>query len=242
MNLENFLLLDASSPLSVVAGTLGADGRAWKSFSEEKSAALEGVFSAIENVGGNAPDAASGFLFCEGPGSILGIRIAAAAIRARLALARAAGAPALPVLAFRSLPLAAALISHAFPRERDFAVVAESRMNCWNIFEVKNGVPAADFREAKTAELQRPDALPEKVFLLPAKRALPPALARAERRDPAELLKNDPAVFAETPALLHDCGNAPDAVNTSSADAYAKWTPTRHRAPENPETENSARP
>lgn len=239
MNFEDFLLIDASSPLSVVAGTLGGDGNApaWKSFAEEKSAALEGVFSAVGAVGGSGN--ARGFLFCEGPGSILGIRIAAAAIRACLALDRAANggdaAPARPVFAFRSLPLAAALISRAFPQEKNFAVAAESRMNCWNIFEVRNGVPADDFRELKTAELA--DALPPRVFLLPAKRALPPALAHAAPCSVAELLKNDPAVFAETPALLRDCAGAPDAVNTSSADSYAKWTPQRHRNPAANESE-----
>lgn len=235
MSFENFLLIDASSPLSVFAGTLGAGGRAWNRFAEEKSAALEGVFSAVESAGGNA--SAAGFLFCEGPGSILGIRIAAAAIRAWLALDRANGAATRPVFAFRSLALAATLISRAFPREKNFAVVAESRMNCWNVFGVREGVPAEDFREMKTAELT--DALPPRVFLLPARRALPTALADAEPCSVAELLKNDPAVFAETPALLRDCGAEPDAVNASAVDSYAKWTPQRHRAPRNSEISRS---
>ena len=226
MDLENHLLLDASSPLSVTAGTLGEGGRVWRAFAEEKSAALEGVFSATEKVGGNA-DSIAGFLFCEGPGSILGIRVAAAAVRARLALDRARGVPARRVFAFRGLNLVAHLISRARADARNFAVVAESRMNAWNVLRVRDGVPEENFEEIRTSET---DGLTSgKLFLLPCRRAIPSAFANAERCLPAELLRNDPAVFADVPALLRDCGAEPDAVNTSSVDSYARWTPERHR-------------
>lgn len=224
VNFENFLLIDASSPLSVVAGVLGEDACSWKNFTEEKSAALEGVFSATEHF----EVSPTGFLFCEGPGSILGIRIAAAAIRARLALDRATGKSPCPVFAFGSLNLASALLLRAFPQEKDFAVIAESRMNCWNVLRVENGVPAPHFQEVKTAELDA--CLPEKKYLLPAKRKLPTCLENAGQCSVAELLKSDPAVFAETPSLLRDCGETPDAVNTSDINSYARWTPSRHRA------------
>lgn len=226
MNFENYLLLDASSPLSVTAGTLGEIGREWRAFAEVKAAALEGVFSATEQVGGNE-ETISGFLFCEGPGSILGIRVAAASVRARLALDSARGVPVRPVLAFRSLNLVAHLLVRAFPRERDFVVAAESRMNAWNILRVREGVPASDFEEIRT---ENADAFSsEKIFILPCRRALPNAFAAAQPCVPAELLRNDPAIFSDVPALLHDCGGAPDAVNSSPLDSYARWTPERHR-------------
>lgn len=228
VNLRNFLLTDASSPLSVVAGTLDGSGRAWRAFAEEKSAALEGVFDATEKVRGNAEEP-RGFLFCEGPGSILGIRIAAAAIRARLALDAAKGVPARPVLAFRSLHLAAHLLLRAFPQEKNFTVAAESRMNALNLLRVREGVPEDDFEEAKTSETEKFSA--GKFFVLPHRRALPAALAaNAAPCSVGALLREDPAVFADVPALLRDVGNAPDAVNAAGADAYARWTPERHRA------------
>ena len=228
VNLGNFLLTDASSPLSVVAGTLDGSGRAWRAFAEEKSAALEGVFDATEKIRGTA-DEPRGFLFCEGPGSILGIRIAAAAIRARLALDAAKGVPARPVLAFRSLHLAAHLLLRAFPQEKDFTVAAESRMNALNLLRVRGGVPADDFEEAKTSETEK--FSDGKFFVLPHRRALPVALAaNAAPCSVGALLREDPAVFADVPALLRDVGNAPDAVNSAGADAYARWTPERHRA------------
>lgn len=228
VNFENFLLLDASTPLSVFAGMTGKDGRVWKNFAEEKSDALDGVFSAAKKVCGNAFESARGFLFCEGPGSILGIRIAAAAIRAWLALDAAAGKTPRPVFAFQSLPLAAALVARAFPSEKNFTVVAESRMRRYNIFSVVNGVPAKSFCEIDAAELS--ENLCRKIFTLPGKRAFPPELANAMPISPAALLAADPAVFSEMPQLLRDCGNAPDAVNTSDANSYARWTPSRHRA------------
>ena len=232
MNPENFLLIDASSPISVCAGILGENARAWLRFSEEKSAALEGVFSATRKVCEAAvPAGVSGFLFCEGPGSILGIRIAAASIRARLALDCAApgasAASARPVFAYQSLHLAAHLILRAFPQEKNFVVIAESRMNAWNMLRVENGVPAEKFSEIKTSETTV--LAGEKIFILPHRRALPPTLTAASPCDVFEMLKNDPAVFADVPALLHDCGNVPDAVNTSDVNSYARWTPERHR-------------
>lgn len=219
MNLASYLLLDASSPNAVIAARLDKTGRVWADFSEEPAAALESIFSATEKVCPQFDPA--GFLFCEGPGSILGIRIAAAVIRGKNAL----GKP-LPVLAFQSLRLTATLLLRAFPQTKNFVVLAESRMNAWNLLAVENGVPAAQFREVKTPEL--PTCAQGKVFLLPQRRAIPPPVETTPV-NPAELLKNDPQVFAENPELLHECGNLPDAINTASASGYVKWSPERHR-------------
>lgn len=228
VNPERYLLIDASSPISVCAGILDNRTRTWCSFSEEKAVALEGIFSALKKVCASpAGDEIRGFLFCEGPGSILGIRIAAAAIRARLALARATVGQEIPVWAYSGLRLAAYLILRAFPQERTFVVAAESRMNTWNILRVRNGVPEENFSEIKTAECQT--SANEKIFILPHRRTLPPALSSATPCPVLELLKNDPAVFTDVPGLLHDCGNTPDAVNTSDVNSYARWTPERHR-------------
>jgi len=227
VNFENFLLIDASSPLSVIVGKLGKDGRAWTEFLEEKTSALEGVFSALEKLQNDGVPA-RGFLFCEGPGSILGIRIAAAAIRAKLALDRAAGVPALPVFAFGGLRLAAELLLRARPAEKNFIVAAESRLKTCNLLRVSDGVPAENFEEIKFAEAEKFSA--EKIFVFPARRELPPAFSDAEICSVPELLKNNPSVFSDVPELSHDCGNAPDVINAASAESYVRWTPERVRA------------
>lgn len=219
MNFASYLLIDASLPNAIIVAQLDESGRRWSHFSEEPVAALEGIFSAVETV---CPQfSPSGFLFCEGPGSILGIRIAAAAIRGRNAI----GKP-VPVFAFQSLRLVATLISRAFPQEKNFCVLAESRMNAWNLLSVENGVPADRFCEIKTADLSTYAS--EKIFLLPQRSAkLPPV--ETVPVNPAALLKANPDIFAEHTYLLHECGNEPDAVNTAASSGYAKWTPARHR-------------
>lgn len=219
MKLASYLLIDASSPNSAIVARLDDSGRAWAQFTEEPSAALEGIFTAAEQV---CPQfSPSGFLFCEGPGSILGIRIAAAAIRGRNALG-----PVVPVMTFQSLRLIATLLLRRFPEEKNFSVLAESRMNAWNLQIVEEGIPAESFREVKTAELSTLSL--GKVFLLPQRRPAPPPIPTTPV-NPAQLLQDDPAVFAETPSLLRDCHGLPDATNTSAASGYAKWTPERHR-------------
>lgn len=226
-NLENFLLIDASSPTSTLVGLLGENGKTWRAFDEEKSPALEGIFVATEKVLGSRMPA--GFIFCAGPGSILGIRIAAMAIRAWCACRWHAS---VPVLAYQSLRLHVALITRAFPQEKDFAVLAESRLNCWNVLGVRAGAPEKKICEIKSDVLAQ--SVPEKVFLLPQRRAGTPTLnAPATPFSPARFLENDAAVFAETPALLTPCDEAPDALNTADPDSYAKWTPARHKSPDN---------
>ena len=219
MKLASYLLIDASSPNSAIVARLDDSGRAWAQFTEEPSAALEGIFTAAEQASPQFSPA--GFLFCEGPGSILGIRIAAAAIRGRNALG-----PTVPVLAFQSLRLIATLLLRRFPEEKNFSVLAESRMNAWNLLSVEGGIPAESFREVKTAELTNLSL--GKVFLLPQRRPAAPPIPTTPV-NPAQLLQDDPAVFAETPSLLRDCHGLPDATNTSAASGYAKWTPERHR-------------
>ncbi len=220
--LGNFILLDASSPEGAIVARLSADACSWAQFFYEKGPALEGIFPALEKVSPRAE--APGFLFCEGPGSILGIRIAAMVIRTRLALSPAT----MPrVFAFQSLTLAAKLILQAFPQERDFAIVAESRMGKFNVLGVKGGMVAEKFSEVSGADLLQ--KIGGKIFAFPLRRT-PPAGLEFTTLDMAGLLRDNPAIFHHHPEILRDCGDKPDAVNTTAATDYAKWKPQRHGA------------
>ncbi len=218
--LGNFILLDASSPENVVVARLAKDGRSWADFFSEKRPALEGIFPPLEKIsqGMDAP----GFLFCEGPGSILGIRIAAMVVRTKLALSLS-NAP--KVFAFQSLSLAARLILRAFPQKKTFSIVAGSRMGRLNVLSVSGSVASARYSEIAKDELV--GKVRGEVFTLPPVKNLPEGLEFSVL-DAEELLRADPAVFAECPELLRDCGNTPDAVNTTTAASYAKWEPSRH--------------
>jgi tRNA threonylcarbamoyladenosine biosynthesis protein TsaB len=182
-------------------------------------AATESLFALVETALQTAElalAACAGFVFTEGPGSILGIRVVAAALRAWKVLP---GFAAKPVFAVNSLALAARLLLREEPARRDFALLADSRQGWWNTLVVRGGVVPEGFEERRGAEL---GALPEPRFRI-TQRVLsaPPEGCVAF---PEGLLEREPAVFSE-PGLLRET-DAPDAVNIPGV--FVKWTPARH--------------
>ncbi len=218
--LGDFILLDASSPENVIVARLAKNGRSWADFFCEKRPALEGIFPALEKIlqGVDTP----GFLFCEGPGSILGIRITAMAVRAKLALSLSKTPK---VFAFQSLALAARLILRAFPQEKTFSVVAGSRMDKLNVLSVSDGIPEREFSEIATSKAL--EKIHGKIFASSSIRNLPEGMEFSPL-GMVDLVRADPAVFTEVPELLRDCGDTPDATNATIVANYAKWEPHRH--------------
>jgi len=118
------LVLDAASA-RVQVGWLSAHETAWASSTDEAGKAL---FSGINTLFQNAPAARSiaavgAFVFCEGPGSILGIRTAATAIRTWRTLH-----PQTPVYAYQSL----ALLAHGLG-DSDLTLIADARRDHWHV-------------------------------------------------------------------------------------------------------------
>lgn len=156
-------------------------------------------------------------VFCEGPGSILGIRTTAMALRTWQAILD----HALPAFAYRSLELVAHhLIATGTPAP--FAVVADARRETWHCVAVPAAGGPGPLRRMTRAEL---GSLEGALFMpagfrawAPPPRAVvevPYSLAELWRgRDQAELLRPAP----EPEAFLHE-----DA-------AYVTWTPQIHRA------------
>lgn len=113
----SLLLLDAAS-LRIQAGVLSADGSSrWATVEDEAGIA---VFRCVEQL---ELDLASigAFVFCEGPGSILGIRTVAMAIRTWQSLKPR------PAFAYGSL----ALVAHAIGK-KDLTVIADARRDTWH--------------------------------------------------------------------------------------------------------------
>lgn len=199
------LLLDAASA-RVQVGWLeaGRDAR-WAAVEEE---AGTGVFRAIGELGVEV-GAAGAFVYCDGPGSILGIRTTAMAIRTWNVLAPR------PVWAYHSL----ALVAQALVDERSGAgVIADARRETWHHFNAREGL-----RRIATADLVGELVMPEKFrhwSALPAGvQTVPYELAdlwTKERVAGADLLR-----ATEAPdAFLHE------------EPSYVTWTPQIHRAPE----------
>jgi tRNA threonylcarbamoyladenosine biosynthesis protein TsaB len=208
------LFLDASGLTARVG--LWDSGR-WLAYREDRAAALEALFhnlpAALVEAGVAWPQIA-GYLFVEGPGSVLGLRLAAMALRAWQVDAAAQGRSR-PLFACGSLRLAAAL-ALAGGAQPPFAICTEARQNLFHLLEITD---ASQLNAAATREVQ-PDALPRGVlFHLPARKAWAGAPAHAQPL-PASL-RDHPEILAQ-PGLLHP---ADLATPSGAPPAYRKWAP-----------------
>jgi tRNA threonylcarbamoyladenosine biosynthesis protein TsaB len=121
------LLIDSSSTC-IQVGLWRLDREPiWNTSEQEAGIAIfAGVEALLAQAGIGVADL-GGLVFCEGPGSILGIRTAAMALR----VWSAAGGRAPPVFAYRSLELVAHdLRRRAIPAP--FAVLADARRDSWH--------------------------------------------------------------------------------------------------------------
>jgi len=156
-------------------------------------------------------------VFCEGPGSILGIRTAAMALRSW----PAAEGRALPAFAYRSLELLASdLQTSGAPTP--FAVVADARRDSWHWVDGTPTGPVGPLRRVPAHELL---AFAGEVFM--------PAGFRAWARPPRPISTVAYALpdlwLRQREADLLRVAPQPDAFLHEDA-AYAKWTPQIHRA------------
>lgn len=196
------LLLDASSA-QVQVGVWEAKGPPrWASSAKESAV---GLFECLEQLSCD-PLSPQAFAFCEGPGSILGIRTSAAAIRAWCVL------KARPVYAYIGLALVAEAIG-----DPEVSVVADARRGHWHcqrlgrpLLRVARSELAG--RIASPEGFRHWEALPEateRVSYDLEKLLAQPAVAQAA------LMRET----AEPEAFLHQ------------EPTYATWEPQIHRAP-----------
>jgi len=198
------LVLDAASS-RVQAGIMSAnDAPRWVSLEEE---AGTGVFACLNTLAID-PALMGGFVFCEGPGSILGIRTVAAVLRAWLALGQR------PVWAYKSLELVGAALGNPAVH-----VISDARRESWHLARPGQPclrVPSPELpREAKyatPANFRQWSRLPE---------GLCPEII------PYEL---EQLVAKTLDADLYQLRPEPDAFLHEDP-VYATWTPQIHRAP-----------
>jgi tRNA threonylcarbamoyladenosine biosynthesis protein TsaB len=199
------LLLDAASARTQIGWFPSRDPAAatWATSDEESGI---GVFRCIEQLGLHL-GAARAFVFCEGPGSVLGIRTTAMAVRTWNVLV------ARPVFSFCSL----AVVAHALGRD-DLGVIADARRERWHHFQL-----GRQLRRAAAADLSGELVTPDHF------RHWSPMPAGVTRTsyDLARLLPN----IAQ--ANLFQSTHAPDAF-LHEEPSYATWAPHIHRAPLGP--------
>lgn len=197
------LMLDAASTRVQVGWFPSADPHdaKWEVADEE---AGTGVFRGVERLGIDLGEARA-FVFCDGPGSVLGIRTTAMAVRAWRVLAMR------PAFAYGSL----ALVAESLP-EKNLTIIADARREMWHA--QKRGGPLA---RVPARDLSGDLATPENF------RAWSQAPANV-RRVPYTLANL--WVSVANADLLHPT-DAPDAF-LHEEPSYAAWTPMIHRAPE----------
>ena len=206
------LLLDASAR-NVLVG-IWNDGQ-WLSFQESKAEALESIFTGTESVlkqaGVKIKDISS-FLYCEGPGSVLGIRISAMALRTWQS-SLAGGAR--PVYAYQSLRVSASLLKS---KDSDLSglVLAPSRMGRWNVLELSGN---AEIREIDDAALLK---LTGDLYFLDQRGTTEvPVKTLPAPYD----LENVPELFTQHNSIC--LKDQPDAWLPETPE-YKKWEPARH--------------
>lgn len=218
-------MLDASPWLFLDASGVTARVGVWQSsrwlgWQESEAPALESLFAGTRMVLDQAQipwENLGGYLYVEGPGSVLGLRLAAMAIRAWQTddAARSPGVSR-PAYAAGSLPLAAAL-AMAAGEKPPFAIFADAKQGFWQILEVATGDPEK-YCAAAPREILEADLPAGPLFHLPARKAWHRAPERA-RTLPASL-RGHPEILA-LPHLFRKVKTpTPYAVR---APEYKKW-------------------
>jgi tRNA threonylcarbamoyladenosine biosynthesis protein TsaB len=197
------LLIDAAAA-RVQVGVWSARGDArWQSFEQEAGVA---IFAGVEKLGVEIGEL-GGYVLCEGPGSILGIRTAAMAVRAWRVLAPR------PVWVYRSLALVAQALGPSGP-----AVIADARRDRWHVAQLDQPLRRVPTAELPPTPLAMPDGF-RHWSKLPEDRAVRPVPYDLATLWP-QALDADLLQPADTPeAFLHE------------EPAYVTWTPQIHRAP-----------
>ncbi len=210
---EPCLVLDGSARAGVRVGVLS--GGRWVGQGVSPDGALEGLFGCVEAALAEAQlslgDIRS-FALCVGPGSVLGIRIAALAVRSWTALEPR------PIFVWESLA-GIARSALAAGEKGPFLVAAESRLKRWHALEVSaDGSLGVPF-EAESAQLNSSG----RRVLASSEAAAGVLTSHVAVPHPWSAL---PTFFTQ-PGFLRE-EPRPDALNV--ANDFATWSGERHRS------------
>jgi tRNA threonylcarbamoyladenosine biosynthesis protein TsaB len=208
------LVLDAASSV-VQIGLLRAGQPAHWERAEGDAGQL--VFTFTERclaAANQALDAVEAFIYCDGPGSMLGTRTVAMALRTWQTLRSR------PAYAYHSLALAAVAEAARTPG-RAFTIIADARRESWHTVSVSADGSIGALQRLATAGLPPGELCQPENFRVWSKP--PPTLATCGY-DLATLLR-----AAENTALCR-LADPPD-IFQHEAPAYKQWTPAVHQAP-----------
>ncbi|MDP4777215.1 MAG: hypothetical protein NWR76_04655 [Opitutales bacterium] len=212
------LAIDGSGS-EVYAGILGADGQ-WLAQSSQTGAPLEMLFPTVEatlkEAGLSLTDLRS-YIYCEGPGSVLGLRLCAMAIETWSRL----NPQSAHCYAYNTLQLCATLLLKDETLPKRTLLVSDWKKGAWNAVSLTDG----EIGDTSVADDTTIAEWEGAVYHLPQRKGWqkPPANAISLSYTPGrlnELLQSHNFLRPTKGVELYASG-----VNT-----FAKWTPDRHRA------------
>jgi len=199
------LVIDAASS-RIQVGWYGEGSRpVWKSSVEDSG---EAIFHCLEGLQINVRGIGA-VVFCEGPGSLLGVRTVATLIRTWQLLSQ------MQIFSFRSLELVALAGG-----EREIGVIADARRETWHLVEVDADGRCCAVRRVSSENLPRRLRMPEHFRTWAP---LPEGVVRVPY-EIASMLEGTRASPLLRPVF------EPDAF-AHEASRYVTWTPQVHRAP-----------
>ena len=213
---QRCLVLDTSSQTTFVG--ICHEGK-WLSLQSSEEPALESLFTLLDKAFEEASlerSAIDSILYCAGPGSTLGVRLACMTLRAWRSIGLFKDTP---IYAYLSLPLIAAIAERTHTASSPFYVITELRKNAWNVLTVSSPSTLDTIKEASTL----PDPKGS-YFYFPQRRRNPdlPALTT----EVAYCIQQLPKVI-DKPSLCTPA-NTPAPWDIKKP-TYAKWSAERHR-------------
>ena len=212
------LVIDGSGS-KVFAGILDAENQ-WLVKLERDGSPLEELFSVIEAVlteSGLSLTEIGSYIYCMGPGSVLGLRLCAMAIEtwARLYPKSA------QYYKYNSLQLSAHALLYATPDLKDALIVSDWKKGAWNALYIRGGHVGAN-------EVIDDGALNDwenLIYHLPQRKGWqsPPDKVQTLRYDPSIL-----DAIRDASGLLQITDRIE--LYSSGINTFQKWTQTRHRA------------
>lgn len=213
---SSVLLVDSASARIQVGLLRGDAAPAWANSAEEAGV---GVFACTQEVLRAASlrlEEIAAFVFCDGPGSVLGIRTAAVALRTWNVLKPR------PCFAYCSLDLAAKSQRQSAPGNvsTPFSVIADARRDTWHRVVVDREGVVGSLQRVPSGELTGALLTPEHFRSW----SRPPAGLQTVPYSVEQMLQT----LEETPLLRE--APEPDAF-LHEEPTYQTWTPQIHRAP-----------
>lgn len=215
---EDSLVIDCSEG-EVFCGLLDSGGQ-WLACKQSGPGALEALFPNVAEVlreADRAPESIRRYIYCEGPGSMLGLRLGAMAIETWSLLSST------PVtrLSYGSLHLTAALLLQDNPSLKNATILSDWKKDAWHSLTIQDRI----FENVTVLPAESIESIDGPLYHLPRRKGwqAPPIGAITLPYEPSRLdiLLDQPDLLrrTETVELFQQGGNT-----------FAKWNPQRHRA------------